>query len=159
MAKEIQPIKRSKQLAPLSREHHEGLLFVWKIRQGIKYNIVEERISSFCDWFWQHYLQQHFKKEELVLPQVLPASHPLMQQMFKEHKVIKNRLHDVYEDSNYKMLEQLAQSINDHIRFEERQLFNEIEKAATPQQLNELAEQLKDEKKDAVWEDKFWMKR
>ena len=32
---EIKPLKRSKELAPLSREHHDGLLFAWKIKQGL----------------------------------------------------------------------------------------------------------------------------
>jgi hypothetical protein len=54
---EIKPIKRSAALSPLSREHHEGLLFAWKIRQGLQKNIDPERISKFTKWFWDTDLQ------------------------------------------------------------------------------------------------------
>jgi len=86
------PIKRSIALSPLSRDHHEGLLFVWKIRQGVKKNIATERIIKFCFWFWESHLQLHFEKEKTVLPQVLSNSHSLMQQMFREHEIIKFNL-------------------------------------------------------------------
>ena len=51
----------------------------------------------------------------------------------------------------------LAQMLDDHIRFEERQLFNAIEKAATPQQSQILSAQLKDAEAAPVWEDAFWI--
>ena len=67
MDQNIKPIKRSTQLAPLSREHHEGLLFVWKIRQGIKKEVHPERMIAFVQWFWSTELEPHFRKEENVL--------------------------------------------------------------------------------------------
>ncbi len=149
------PIKRSIALSPLSRDHHEGLLFVWKIRQGVKKNIATERIIKFCFLFWESHLQFHFEKEETVLPQVLSNSHSLMQQMFREHEIIKIQFEELDQKKNYESLELLAQTINDHIRFEERQLFNEIEKNATVGQLHQIEKQLKDEKKNAVWDDEF----
>ncbi len=165
MADKIKPIRRSPQLAPLSREHHEGLLAVWKIRQGILKGVPAARISLFVQWFWQAHLQRHFEKEERALIPVLSRPHPLVQRMCAEHEEIKklvaeNRGRGDGETGSaqvLKKLERLAQLLHDHIRFEERQLFGEVEKAASEEQLQLLFEQLKDEKKTAVWEDEFWL--
>ena len=153
------PIKRSPQLAPLSREHHEGLLFVWKIRQGVRNGIEATRISCFVQWFWQQHLAAHFEKEERFLPAILTHSHPMMAQMFREHAEIKNGVESIAQHGDLKKLEQLAQAVDDHIRFEERQLFTEIEKQASPEQLDLLSTQLVDEKNDTIWEDEFWTKQ
>ena len=51
MEQNLKPLKRSQYLAPLSREHHETLLFTWKIKQGLSLKIELDRIVSFCNWF------------------------------------------------------------------------------------------------------------
>ena len=158
MAEIPDPIKRSMQLAPLSREHHEGLLAAWKIRQGLAKNIEPQRIIAFVNWFWQQHLQQHFQKEETALMPVLSTSHPLMQQMVQEHRNIERQVQVLNGHGELKNLGLLAQLLTDHIRFEERQLFGEIEKAATSQQLQTVAELLHDESTGAVWDDEFWTK-
>lgn len=82
MSNTIQPIKRTKSLTPLSREHHKGLLCVWKIRQGIKKEIEIERIVAFCNWFWETDLEHHFQKEENAFDRLLHSEHPMLIQMF-----------------------------------------------------------------------------
>jgi iron-sulfur cluster repair protein YtfE (RIC family) len=159
MAETPKPIKRSPELAPLSREHHEGLLFVWKLRQGISRQIEPARIAAFIEWFWKHHLEPHFQKEETVLPVVLSTAHPLVAQMFREHEAIRNRVADAVQHGNLKKFEQLAQALNDHIRFEERQLFVEVEKQAGTAQWHWLSEQVTEHKPTAVWEDAFWERR
>lgn len=151
-----QPIKRSLQLAPISREHHEGLLLVWKIRKGISINIEPQRITHYIMWFWQQHLQTHFEKEEALLPSVLSNEHPLVQQLFKEHEEIKKLLPEL-EHGDFKKLETFAQTLYDHIRFEERQLFNVVEKEATEAQLNHIETAWAFEKVTAVWDDPFWI--
>ena len=142
----------------MSREHHEGLLLVWKIRQGIKNKVDGERIARYLAWFWEHYFQKHFREEEESLPKILSREHPLIEQMFQEHVQIKNTIMAVQTDHPYTKLEELAQTLNDHIRFEERILFNEVERVATEEQLQQLAGELKDELQVAVWEDEFWLR-
>ena len=158
MEEAIQPIKRSAQLTPLSRQHHEGLLFAWKLRQGIKFGIEGERMAAFVEWFWPLHLVPHFKKEEELLTPVLGSTSPLIQQMFAEHDTIRGMIEAVTPATPYPQFNLLADNITDHIRFEERTLFNEVEKAATPEQLQLIDVNLQDEKVDAVWEDEFWVK-
>jgi len=63
---EIKPIKRSKELAPLSREHHDGLLFAWKIKQGLANKTSIATLCSYTRWFWTNHMKPHFKDEEKV---------------------------------------------------------------------------------------------
>ncbi|HEX4876854.1 MAG TPA: hypothetical protein VFV31_09305, partial [Chitinophagaceae bacterium] len=72
MKDEIKPIKRSKQLAPLSREHHDGLLFAWKIKQGIANNATVEQMRKFALWYWRQHIKPHFFQEEKILLPYLP---------------------------------------------------------------------------------------
>lgn len=158
MANEIKPIKRSQELTQLSKEHHEALLLVWKIRQGIRKGVEPVRIAKYCRWFWEVHLVGHFRREEELLPLVLPKEHPLLQKMLDDHDVIQRRVKGL-PDNNTETLELLAQSINDHVRFEERQLFNEVEKLATPEQLALIAEGLNEKEVVPVWEDEFWINK
>ena len=64
---ERKPIKRSKELTQLSKEHHFSLLFCWKIRQGLKMNISADRIKKYIEYFWLQCMQPHFLEEENFL--------------------------------------------------------------------------------------------
>ena len=88
MAEEIKPIKRSEELAPLSREHHDGLLFVWKLRVGLRKNISVERLKKFTFWFWQQHIKPHFYQEEKILSPHLSATDPMLLRMNREHGLI-----------------------------------------------------------------------
>lgn len=152
------PIKRSKELAPLSREHHEGLLFVFKIRQGLKLCIPENRIAGFCEWSWKAHFAPHFQKEETELVPVLEAAHPMIKQMLDEHIVIRDQFTVVKQEPAVATLESLAQLINDHIRFEERQLFPLIEQTATPEQMKAIEQSLAGTQHVCdPWRDEFWV--
>jgi hypothetical protein len=48
------PIKRTSSLISYSKEHHFGLLLVWKIRQGIKREIITERIANYIPVSYTH---------------------------------------------------------------------------------------------------------
>ena len=150
------PIKRSAALAPLSREHHDALLLVWKIRHGLKNDIELGRIAGYCQWFWQHLLQQHFKMEEKVLIPFLGIGSAMASRLLSEHADIRDLVKAVSVEPETPTLENLATVLNDHIRFEERFLFNEVESLATPEQLQQMSEDLQEEKLSGIWEDEFW---
>ncbi len=154
---EPQPIKRSVQLQPLSREHHEGLLFVWKIRQGLRNGTDVALMGRFVQWFWETHLDHHFKTEEQVLLPLLPGD-ALLARMLDEHQEIEALLHINQSIPDPALLEQIAQQVNDHIRFEERELFPHIEQAITEEQLNGVAAALLSDvtSGDNSWTEEFW---
>ena len=139
---EIKPLKRSKELAPLSREHHDGLLFAWKIKQGLANGTPIETLCNYTRWFWANHIKSHFNDEETVLVKFLPADNPLVLQMFEEHAQIRDLIISLDKEPDFGSLQLLADFINNHIRFEERELFAFAEKTLTPEQLDEIYKDL-----------------
>jgi hemerythrin-like domain-containing protein len=157
---ETKPIKRSKELAPLSREHHDGLLFAWKIKQGLANGTSIETLCYYTRWFWSNHIKPHFKDEEKVLVKFLPEDNPLVKQMFKEHAQIRDLIISLDRDPEPNSLQLLAEFINNHIRFEERELFVYAEEVLTAEQLQEIYRDLPEEHHcDIEWKDEFWVKK
>jgi len=157
---ETKPIKRSKELAPLSREHHDGLLFAWKINQGLANNTPVETMCNYTRWFWANHIKPHFKDEENVLAKFLAIDNPLVLQMKKEHVQIRDLVISLDKEPDISTLKILSEFLNKHIRFEERQLFPFVEETLTPDQLNSIYEQLVVEPHcDTEWRDEFWIKK
>lgn len=159
------PIKRSRELAPYSRDHHEGLQFVWKLKQGLVNHTALETLGRYCRWFWENHLSAHFQSEEEVLIRYLPADHPLVNQMRGEHAQIRELLSSIAHSPDAASLKKLCTSLTNHIRFEERQLFLFAENTLTTHQLHEIYQQLSKDKSCYVntatsgWRDEFWITR
>ena len=157
---EIKPIKRSKELAPLSREHHDGLLFAWKIKQGLANGTPIETLCSYTRWFWLNHIKPHFKDEEKVLVKFLPEDNALVRQMFKEHAQIRDLLLSLDKEPDPASFQELAELLSDHIRFEERQLFAYAEENLSPEQLDEIYKDLPhDSHCETQWEEEFWVRK
>lgn len=130
------PITRNKNLQPLSREHHYGLLLCWKIRTSFRKNIEPHRVRKYADWFYHNHLLPHFEIEEKFVFPVLGNEHELVIKALAEHR----RLKRLFEDTTdiFKSLNIIEEELEKHIRFEERTLFNEIQKIATSDQLVDI---------------------
>lgn len=150
-----QPIKRHEALKALSREHHHGLLLCWKIRQGMKREIPLERIKDYTDWFKVHYLDPHFEAEENFVFPVLGNDHEKVKKALAEHRRLK-RLFDEQETVE-KALHSIEEELDQHIRFEERDLFNEIQAVASAEELAEIEKHHNGiQFSDDNWKDHFW---
>lgn len=149
-------MKRNKNIIPLSHDHHFGLLCCWKIRQGLKKNIVLERIKKYVDYFWNHQLKEHFKEEEEILFPYLEDE--FSSKVAKEHRELELIFNEIRKNTSVKNLENFANLLDDHIRFEERQWFPHLENHLNEDQLIEigkaLAEVHSDEKDD--YQHGFW---
>ncbi len=150
------PQKRHVSLQPLSREHHQALLLCWKFRQGFSKGVEPERMKKYAEWFWTSYLAPHFKAEEKTFFPILDKEHPGIIKALKQHKQLEAMFHSSDSDIAY-TLRQIAFELEQHIRFEERELFNDIQEAATPSQLEELAKLHTEEKFEENIEDMFWL--
>ena len=160
MSKELKPIKRSKQLKPLSKDHHDGLLFAWKIKQGLKNGTDVRLIAEYVQWFWKNHLEEHFREEEQILAPHLPADNQLLKRMLDEHQEIEAMVHINENIPDATLLGNLAQAIDDHIRFEERQLFPYAERVIPEKELNLIYDQLPMEKAECgKWEREFWVSK
>jgi len=149
-----QPIKRHEALQPWSRDHHHGLLLSWKIKKGFSLGIDPLRIKKYTNWFWNTQLKQHFITEEDYLFPILGNENPMVKQALEEHQTLKT-LFENQENVSH-TLSEIEFLINDHIRFEERVLFNAIQEVATDAELELLKRVHSDAAACEVWEDEFW---
>ena len=146
------PIKRAAELQPLSRDHHHGLLFCWKIRKGVRAGVQPERMVAYKKYFHQAHIIPHFEEEETLLFPIVGSGHPQVIQALEEHASIQQQF---LQAATAEEFTKLANALDDHIRFEERVLFNTIQQAATAGQLTELAKHHHQELADD-WADEFW---
>lgn len=157
------PIKRSNELVPLSRDHHSGLLLCWKIRTGIKKGIEEERIAAYILFYYRSYLEEHFRQEEEYIFPLVGGQNIRTQRALAEHRQIEAQIHklDNSEKIGYSSLEELAKMLDDHIRYEERELFPYLEQQADAEQLGNaggIIAELHNDIKEPAWSDEFWAK-
>ena len=148
------PLKRHKALQPLSRDHHQGLLLSWKIRSGFSKNIEAERIKTYTDWFFETHLMPHFELEETYIFPLLEADNELIKRAMADHRRLK-RLFNA-KDNIEKSLHKIEEELEQHIRFEERVLFPEIQKVATEKELEHIETIHNDEGFVDKTDDEFW---
>lgn len=149
------PIKRVIELQPLSHDHHHALQLCWKIRTGLSKNIAPERIQLYTDWFFKNHLLQHFKLEEEMVFPVLETNNELVKRALAEHQNLISLF--TSEPKAQETLEKIEADLKAHIRFEERELFAEIQKRATETQLQKIAEAHSDEGFKEYNKDAFWL--
>jgi hemerythrin-like domain-containing protein len=160
MAEQITPLKRSKELAPLSREHHDGLQYVWKIREGLKNGASISKLKQYTIWSWQQHIKPHFFQEERILLKHMPLDHHLAIRMQKEHENIREFILSLDQDAENTTFIQLCDLLNDHIRFEEREVFAYLEKTLSEKEREEIYQQLEAHPVCAgIWDDEFWKKQ
>lgn len=148
------PLKRHKALQPLSREHHHGLLLSWKIRAGFKKNIAAKRMKSYTDWFFKNHLIPHFEMEEAEIFTILDADNELIKKALTDHRRLKRLFTN--ETEIEKSLNRIEEELEQHIRFEERILFPEIQKKATEDQLKHIEKVHQPEAFQDNLTDEFW---
>lgn len=84
--------KRSIELQPLSRQHHNGLFFCLLLEKGFKKNADRLLMKDFCMFFWETDLQHHFELEEKHLQPLMMKHSELIEgitRMMLEHAQIK----------------------------------------------------------------------
>ncbi len=153
------PIKRNAAIVKFSKDHHFALLLVWKIREGLKKSIDAARIRKYIIHFFETDLVYHFKEEEELLFNKLPKENPLRIQAEADHKNIKQMVEEFRKNADGKnLLEQFADTLEKHIRFEERELFNHLQENISEKILAEIASSLKtrEHDDDTTWNDIFW---
>lgn len=157
---ENKPLKRHPALIPLSRDHHAGLLLCWKIRTGFKKNVAEDRMAAYTVYFFEEQLAPHFTLEEKEIFSCLPRENVLRQEAENQHTQLyglAERLRQAAEDKA-ELLHTFEQTLDKHIRFEERQLFMHIQEELDEEQLRALASRVEATHTEVPekWEDRFW---
>ena len=135
-------MKRSEALAPLSRDHHQGLFVALQLKRAEPETAANAR-QDFLDFF-EREGARHFRTEEEVL---LPAyarhgepDQPEVVRVLVDHVDLRRRAQDLAAspDPDPAELHELGERLESHIRHEERVLFPLIEEALPLEELEQV---------------------
>ena len=103
-----------------------------------------EAVSEVFLEFWEDQGQHHFRiEEEVLLPGWAlhcPVDRVAVARMLEEHLAIRRgALRAGAEEASLEELRDLGRLLDDHVRFEERELFPMVERALAPEDLGRLA--------------------
>jgi iron-sulfur cluster repair protein YtfE (RIC family) len=149
------PIKRHESLQSLSRDHHQALLLCWKINKGLSKEIDAVRIKKYADWFYLNHLLPHFQLEEEHIFPILGNDHELIKKAIQEHRQLEALFNNSVDAKV--SLQEIETVLEQHVRFEERILFNTIQDVATPEQLQMIKQVHQEEKFCENDIDPFWL--
>ncbi|WP_339926034.1 hemerythrin domain-containing protein [uncultured Cyclobacterium sp.] len=157
------PLKRHPAFVPVSRDHHFGLLLVWKVRQGQEKGIEPSRLHEYVKYFFSTHLEPHFSLEEKVIFSYMAKNDLLRKEVEGQHKEIRKlfkKLDVLKEEQLSVQLTALCSLVEAHIRFEERKLFQYLQVELQSKELEEMEEKVAEIHKPTreEWDDKFWVK-
>jgi hemerythrin-like domain-containing protein len=136
-------VKRSEALAPLSRDHHQGLFVALQLKRADPDTAAEAR-EAFVSFF-EHEGARHFRlEEELLLPAYArhaEPDQPAVVRVLLDHLDLRRRAQDLVtcSEPDVAELHELGARLEGHIRHEERVLFPLIEEALPVEELYRLS--------------------
>ena len=127
------PVKRTHALQPLSRDHYQGLVqaqHLIKAADGDA-NARRKALAAFVD-AWNIEITEHFADEERLL--IEHMSEEDRERLLAEHATLRElaeraRAQRREVEPDGEVLRRLGQALNDHIRWEERELFTRLEQS------------------------------
>lgn len=136
-------MKRADQLQPLSREHHLGLVLSRHAKECA--NDVEEiakHWTKLTDYINQN-MTNHFKVEDdLLLAKLQPyqQTHPQVAEVIDKIAEQHHKLYRLVDlpSLSAAQVQELATTLYDHIRFEERELFPLAQQLLSEQELDAI---------------------
>lgn len=159
-------MQRDRRLALLSEEHHHGLVFALRIERELPSAADEdvEHIYAQLLQFWARGLLPHFHTEsECLLARLIrhrPADDPQITRLHREHLAMYGlvaRMRDTTTPSERRdALADFGVTLHDHIRWEERDLFEIAQAALAEAELDALGAEIRERHPkltSAPWED------
>ncbi len=153
------PQQRHQAIVSFSKDHHFGLLISWKIRNGLKHGVENNRICDYVLYIFKVDLAKHFKDEETLLFSKLPAGDKMIAKAIEGHHTLHQLATEIEQSKNdAELLNRFADELEDHIRYEERILFNYLQENIDADELEKIAKRFPNDSReiDEQWKDCFW---
>jgi hemerythrin-like domain-containing protein len=135
---------RDRNLHPLSRQHHNGLALVVMVERAFAYDSSPAAVDRQCRRAIDRFdleLVNHFSLEEsLLFPAIEHAlgPHPLVAPLLAEHRRMEALIARLRADPSRETLEEFLALLRSHIRKEENELFEDVQKRLPPEVLASL---------------------
>ncbi|MEO8594978.1 MAG: hemerythrin domain-containing protein [Candidatus Solibacter sp.] len=129
---------RDASLIPLSQQHHNGLALAVMTRRSLASDGSAGNVAKLAQRVIDRYeleLVNHFEIEEQVL---FPACGdlPIVAELIAEHRAMEAMVAEVRSVPTAELLERFCELISTHIRREERELFEEIQRTLSRETLD-----------------------
>jgi hemerythrin-like domain-containing protein len=122
---------RDASLIPLSHQHHNGLALCVMTRRALAQDSSPENVARLARRVIDRYeieLTNHFEIEEQVLFPICGAI-PVVETLLAEHRAMEAFIPRLRNAPTSELLEQFCQLLSAHIRREESELFEEIQRS------------------------------
>jgi hemerythrin-like domain-containing protein len=132
-------MKREERLQGLSSDHHHSLVLARKIRETIMNGETTQDICADLASHYQSELEEHFSvEEELLLPELSESCRHLATRTIDEHRLLRSYIAAAI-GGDLQGLRALADTLEAHVRFEERDLYPVCEIDVPSAVLDEVA--------------------
>ena len=144
-------MKRNPALYTLSHDHHQGLILAQQLKKGAsQYKGMPSTLEDKKEYtlsFYETELVKHFRDEEIILfPAVKNKNDELdrkIAEIISEHRKMESLVKDLEKTKHLEdVLDELGKLLEKHIRKEERELFIEIEKILSDDELKIISEKV-----------------
>ncbi len=138
---------RDKNLVPLSRQHQHALALCVRIDRAspIDASTLDQWQAEMAQQF-EAEIKVHFVAEEQV---VFPAArtildlNALVDQLLEEHKLLRSSFQKAAQrQMSSEEVSDFARRLSEHVRKEERQLFERLQESLTVEELNDIGREL-----------------
>jgi hypothetical protein len=141
-------MKRDPALIGLSHDHHHALSRARKLRRAAGADSAEALVEARAFLaFFEGETARHFEQEEQFIFPLLGPAHPDVQRALDDHRTIRTLVAALAAETESgavtpEHLVELAVALEAHIRFEERELFEEVQRRTDPSILERVSRHL-----------------
>jgi hemerythrin-like domain-containing protein len=135
---------RDASLIPLSHQHHNGLALCVLTRQSLKADTSPENAGKLAKRVIDRFeieLVNHFEIEEQVLFPACGAL-PIVGELLREHRAMEGLVGRLRSAPTAALLEEFCELLSGHIRREEKELFEEIQRALPREVLDRIGQEI-----------------
>jgi len=135
---------RDPSLIPLSHQHQHGLALCVMTRRAMASDRSPETVAQLARRVVDRYeleLANHFEIEEQTLfPACGPA--PLIPELIADHRALEALVAELRTAPSHELLERFCDLLSTHIRREERELFEQIQRDLPRETLDALGSEI-----------------
>jgi hemerythrin superfamily protein len=134
-------MRRDSSLIPLSHQHQHGLALCVLVRRGLERESISVLARRVVDEFDRE-LSAHFAiEEEVLFPLCGPM--PIVAELLNDHRTIEALVMRLRTDASAAVLEEFCSLVSKHIRREENDLFEHIQRVLPPEELGRAGSEIR----------------
>jgi hypothetical protein len=153
-------MKRVLALQPLSHQHHNTLTACLLIKKGIQKKADKKVLRDFTMKLWNDDVRHHMQAEEqFVSPHLKKVNAQYDSLVKRDHETLRLLAERIKVSENgYTVYNVFASLLEQHVRFEERVVFNKMQEHLSEPELSQLGASLNglSGKKCTDYPVKFW---